>query len=46
MSVKIPNHEKMLLIDLYQFGILNMLLYRFLWIFLQFGGHLGNMQIR
>ena len=33
-------------IDLYQFGILNMLLYRFLWIFLQFGGHLGNMQIR
>ena len=33
-------------IDLYQFGILNTLLYRFEWIFLQFGGHLGNMQIR
>ena len=30
MSVKTPNHEKMFVwIDLYQFGILNMLLNRF-----------------
>ena len=45
MSVKTPNHEKMFWIDLYQFGILNTLLYRFLRIFLPFGGHLENMKL-
>ena len=33
MSVKTPNHEKMFWIELYQFGILNTLLYRFYWVF-------------
>ena len=46
MSVRSPIMRRCIWIDLYQFGILNILLYRFLWIFLQFGGHLWNMQIR
>ena len=46
VSEDLPIMRRCFWIGLYQFGILNTLLYRFLMSFPQCGGHLGNMQIR